>query len=120
MQARFISAYILDPASPLMELRGNMDVLVANVIFHLFDWERQVEAGKIMVALSRPGIRLIGRQIGHSIGMAVPVATITGDGVGGAAGTTRFLHIPETWREISGGFRGRRVRSGRLRAHCIL
>ncbi len=77
MKAHFITAEILDSASPLMELRGKMDILIANLVFHLFDWERQVEAGKTMVALSRLGSMLIGRQIGNSIGMAIPVATIT-------------------------------------------
>ena len=100
MKARFISADILDSASPLMELRGKMDILIANLVFHLFDWERQVEAGKNIVALSRLGTLLIGRHIGHSIGMAIPVATVTGGEVGGAGSTTRFFHDSETWREM--------------------
>ena len=100
MNARFITADILDSASPLMELRGKMDILIANLVFHLFDWERQVEAGKNMVALSRLGTMLIGRHIGNSIGMAIPVATITGGEVGGADSKTRFFHTPETWREM--------------------
>ena len=77
MKARFVSADILDSASPLMELRGKMDILIANLVFHLFDWERQVAAGKNMVALSRLGTLLIGRHIGHSIGRAIPFSAMT-------------------------------------------
>ncbi len=43
MEAHFITTDILDWASPLMELRGKMDILIANLVFHLFDWERQVK-----------------------------------------------------------------------------
>ena len=100
MKARFIPADILDPASPLMELRGKMDILVVSLIFHLFDWEGQVKAGNNMVALSRPGTLLIGRQIGNSIGMAIPITTTASGEVGGVGSHTRFFHNPETWQEM--------------------
>ena len=100
MKARFIMADILDPASPLLELRGKMNMLMTNLLFHLFDWERQVEAGKNMVALSRPGTMLVGRHIVSAIGMAIPLGTIT-DGEARSAGSkTRFRHTPETWQEM--------------------
>ncbi|KAK3173825.1 hypothetical protein OEA41_007157 [Lepraria neglecta] len=100
MKARFIPADVLDPASPLVELQGKLDILLANQVFHLFDWERQVEAGKNMVALSRLGTWLVGYQIGSSVGRAVPVRTTTGGEAGGAGSKTKFFHTPETWREM--------------------
>ena len=100
MKARFISADILDPASPLNELRGKMDIILANQVFHLFDWEQQVAAGKNMVALSRAGTWLLGYQIGSSVGRAVPNRTKTGGKAGTTGGTSKFYHTPETWQEL--------------------
>lgn len=100
MKARFIQADILDPASPLVELRGKVDIILANQVFHLFDWERQVQAGKNMVELSRQGTWLVGYHIGSSVGRAVPVRTSTGGEVGAAGSKTKFYHTPETWLEL--------------------
>ena len=103
MKARFISADILDSTSSLDELRGKVDVILANQLFHLFDWDSQVEAGKNIVALSRSGTWLLGYHIGSSVGRAVPNRTNTG-GAGGDAGKTgsktKFYHTSETWQEM--------------------
>ena len=100
MKARFIPADLLDPASPLDELRGKVDILLANQIFHLFDWERQIEAGKNMIALSRPGTWLVGYHIGSVDSEAVPVGMNAGGKAGTGGSKTRFLHNSETWQEM--------------------
>ena len=97
MKARFILADVLDSISPSNELRGKMDIILVNQVFHLFDWEGQVKAGKNLVALSRAGTWLIGYQIGSSVGRAVPNRTNTG---GKIPSKTKFYHTPETWQEM--------------------
>ena len=62
MLATFIQADILDPDSGLKQLRGMVDVLIANQFLHLFDWEQQVLAIKRIVELSKPGTLVVGYQ----------------------------------------------------------
>ena len=100
MKARFISADILDWPPSLDELRGTMDIILANQFFHLLDWEGQVKAGKNMVTLSRAGTWLLGYQIGSSIGRAIPNRTNTGGKIGETGNKTKFYHTPETWQEM--------------------
>ena len=100
MKARFLIADILDPNSSHTELRGKIDVLLVNQVFHLFDWDKQIQAGKNMVSLSRPGTWLVGYHIGSVIGRAVPVKATTGGSTGSAGSNTRFLHSQDTWQDI--------------------
>lgn len=100
MQARFLKADILDPDSPHAELRGKLDIILVNQVFHLFDWERQIEAGKHIVALSRPGTWIVGYQVGSATPRAVPVKTTSGGEAGAAGSTTKFIHNPESWQEM--------------------
>ena len=98
--AQFLKADILDAESPHKELNTKLDIILVNQVFHLFDWERQVQAGKNIVTMSRPGAWVVGYHIGSVIGRAVPVKTTTG-GVAGTAGSdTKFIHNPDTWREM--------------------
>lgn len=99
MKARFFRADILDSTS-LNELDESVDIVLVNQVFHLFDWERQVEAGKNMVALSRSGTWVVGYQIGSAVGRAVPVRTGSGGTAGTAGSTSKFLHNRDTWQEL--------------------
>ena len=102
MKAKFIEADILDlEISPhLMELRGRLDIILANQLFHLFDWNRQVKVAVNLVKLSNPKTWIIGHQIGSSIGRAIPVHPNTGGEAGGAGSTTKFFHTPKTWQAM--------------------
>lgn len=102
MEASFLDADILDSASPHIALSGKVDILLANQVFHLFDWERQVQAGKNMVLLSRPGTWIVGYQIGSELGRAAPVKITTGGAAGAAGGGSKFFHNSNTWRDLWG------------------
>ncbi|MCJ1270149.1 hypothetical protein MMC22_010045 [Lobaria immixta] len=65
MKARFIQADIFDPASPLGDLKGKIDIFIICQFFHLFGWEKQIEVGKKIVEMSRPGAQLIGYHTGR-------------------------------------------------------
>lgn len=105
LKARFLEANILeadtlDPVSIYTELKGNMDILLVNQVFHLFDWDRQLKAAKNLVALSRPGTWVVGYQIGSALGRALPVQTTTGGPTGAAGGMSKFYHNHKTWQEL--------------------
>ena len=73
MHAQFIKADFLDnPPSPKLEqLRGKMDIIIANQFLHLFDYFDQYQALKQIVGLSRVGTTLIGYQQGNKIGQEI-------------------------------------------------
>ena len=100
MKARFLEADILNPVSLHAELNGKIDVVLVNSVFHLFDWDRQVEAGKNIVSLSRPGTWVIGYQIGSSLGKASPSSATTGGAAGATGGSSGFFHNPDTWQKL--------------------
>jgi hypothetical protein len=57
-----IPANILAPTSPLDGLAGTVDIINANLLFHLLDWDQQVLVGKkIAVLLKKEGAMLLGR-----------------------------------------------------------
>lgn len=62
MVAKFIQANVLDTGSGLGQLKGMVDVIIANQFIHLFDWEGQVSVMKKIVELSKPGTILIRYQ----------------------------------------------------------
>jgi hypothetical protein len=52
----------LAPTSPLDGLAGTVDIINANLLFHLLDWDQQVLVGKkIAVLLKKEGAMLLGR-----------------------------------------------------------
>ncbi|KAJ5222627.1 uncharacterized protein N7469_008867 [Penicillium citrinum] len=69
MKAEFIVADIFDENSELVQkLAGKVDIVNAASFFHLFSWDKQVEAVKRVITLLRPqaGSLLIGRQAGQN------------------------------------------------------
>ncbi|KAL8932058.1 MAG: hypothetical protein Q9211_006554 [Gyalolechia sp. 1 TL-2023] len=80
LQTPMFAADIFQDDGPLAEKRGTFDFVHANLILHLFSWDRQVEACKQVVKLLKPepGSTVLGRQTGnlvaqqselHSVGM---------------------------------------------------
>ena len=89
MCAKFLQADILDPNSNLRHLSGQIDIIVAGQILHLFNWEQQLVAMKRIVDLSKTGTMLIGFQRGQL--QAQAVARPWGQ---------MFLHDLESFRQI--------------------
>lgn len=66
LQTEFLVADIFDPASVLIDLKGDVDMIYAGSFFHLWGMEQQKEVSKIVVSLLRPkpGSMIVGRQVG--------------------------------------------------------
>lgn len=62
-----VPADIFDQSSRLKEFDGNVDIVHANSVFHLFSWDDQVIAAKRVANLLRPqkGSLILGSQIAH-------------------------------------------------------
>ncbi|KAL8671555.1 MAG: hypothetical protein Q9168_003940 [Polycauliona sp. 1 TL-2023] len=99
-KARFIQANILDKESPLAVVRGKVDILLANQVFHLFNRERQVAMAKNIVGLGSRDAWVVGWQVGSSHGRALPIDTQTGGHSGSAGSDTRLFHNDRTWQEL--------------------
>ena len=96
-----------------------MDIVLANHFFHLFDWDKQVEVCKNVVALSRPGTWVVGYQIGSAVGMAIPLSTRAGGTAGAGDSTSRFFIIQIRGNSFGGRLQWRRIRPGWLRARYM-
>jgi hypothetical protein len=62
-----VPADVFDQSSPLKEFDGKVDILHANSVFHLFNWDDQVTAAIRVAKLMRPikGSLILGSQVGH-------------------------------------------------------
>lgn len=98
MKAKFISADIFDPASPLSHYNGQFDIAFLGSLLHLWNWQQQADALRAIIKLMRPEALVIGCQLGRVTGIEVDTGWRTG-------GKTYFMHDPETieklWREAS-------------------
>ena len=65
MCATFFQGDILDPESDLKQLSGEIDIIIASQLLHLFGWEQQKTAMKSILRLSRVGTTLVGYQRGQ-------------------------------------------------------
>ena len=98
--ACFTEADILDLESPLKELKGRMNILMANQVFHLFNRERQLKMAKNLVYLGTRDAWVIGWQVGSGHGRPLPVETQTGGHSGSAGSDTKLFHNDHTWQEL--------------------
>jgi SAM-dependent methyltransferase len=95
LQTKFLVADIFDPASPLKDLQGTLDIVYAGSFFHLWGLQQQKEVSKAVALLLCPsaGSLILGRQMG-----AVKAAEKT------SATGTMFRHnvdsFKKMWKEI--------------------
>ncbi|KAI7536715.1 hypothetical protein KC331_g11318 [Hortaea werneckii] len=93
LQSTFITADIFDPASGLMGIQGEIDIVDASSFFHLFNWDGQKAAAHTVTKLLRPqkDSIVVGRQMGHVDGGEFTRRNEKGLG---------FRHNAETWRRM--------------------
>ncbi|KAJ8119119.1 hypothetical protein OPT61_g7 [Boeremia exigua] len=67
LKATFVEADILDSKSAVQQLTGKLDIVHAASFFHLFDWNDQIAAAKVIVGLLNTSSSnlILGRQIGR-------------------------------------------------------
>jgi hypothetical protein len=67
LTSKFIAADIFNENSALQAYSGFFDIIYAAAFFPLFDWDRQVEVARRLVALLRPckGSLIVGTQNGN-------------------------------------------------------
>jgi hypothetical protein len=69
LKATFIPADVFDPKSPLLQLKGKINIVYAGAFFHLFVYEEQVAVAKRIVELlkDKPNTLILGRQMGNKV-----------------------------------------------------
>lgn len=92
IQAQFIEADILRGDSALDSLDGKIDVVYIGSVLHLFGWEKQVQACKRIVRMSRYGTTALGCKVGRASGEAVKSEW--------GGGSTMFNHDVESFNEL--------------------
>ena len=94
----FLQADVFDPTSALARLKGKVDIVYIGSFLHLWEWQRQVRAARMIMGLTRPGALVIGCQLGRVKGHEVRTGWKNG-------GKTYFMHDGETikrlWNEAS-------------------
>lgn len=95
LRSKFMVADIFDPCSELSSIKGQIDMVFAGSFFHLWGYEKQVEASKAVAALLRPtpGSMILGRQLGAVTAVENTFST-----------ATMYLHNYESlqrmWKQI--------------------
>lgn len=66
LKTRFFRADIFDENSELKELEGKLDIVYTGSFFHLFGYDKQVQASKNVARFlkAQPGSLVVGRQVG--------------------------------------------------------
>lgn len=94
LKATFIEADVFDTKSGLHQFTGKFDIVHAASFFHLFDWDGQVTAAKVIVGLLNPesGSLILGRQAAR---------VEAGDFTAQVEQTkSRYWHNPESWARL--------------------
>lgn len=75
------------------ELQGSMDIIYVSAFFHLFELDKQKQAARILVRLSRPskGSIIVGRQAGSIDAMETR---------GVFEGSKTFVHNAQSWKKF--------------------
>lgn len=71
LKANFVRVDILDAGSALNLVDDVTDVVYAESVLHLFGWQKQVQACKRIVRMSRMGTMAVGCQLDRAVGKAV-------------------------------------------------
>ncbi|KAI0440600.1 hypothetical protein F4803DRAFT_552888 [Xylaria telfairii] len=95
--ATFIAGDLLDPDKGWPELKGNIDFILTNSLFHLFPRPEQMKVACQLVSFSRAqsGSLIFGRQVGSAVPGEFRALT---------EGNTYFRHSPQSlenfWHEV--------------------
>ncbi|RDA84551.1 hypothetical protein CP532_3765 [Ophiocordyceps camponoti-leonardi (nom. inval.)] len=91
LRSKFIQADILDDDSDLNQLKGQLGIISAQSLFHLFPWNRHVEIAKRIISLFNPtgSALLLGRTIGNKDNV-----------MGGIPGMECYMHTAASWRQL--------------------
>lgn len=96
LKAQFIKADVLDQESALNRLDDRADVVYAGSLLHLFGWEKQVQACKRIVRMSKSGAMALGCQMGHATGEEAEFEL--------AGGSAMYIHSVESfvklWQQV--------------------
>lgn len=89
LQDRFIVADLLNPGEALKKLQGDIDIINAQLFFHLFDMDEQVRIIRSVLGLLRPTTNtlLVGSQVGSATAKLQRVPSLG----------NVFVHSPESW-----------------------
>ena len=96
MQAHFLEADIFDSSSALGQLKGKMQFVIAAHFFHLFSYDKQVQAFKEAAKLLKPG----GSITGNHIGLRKPREMAAGQTKGSASADSKYYHNEESFRRM--------------------
>ena len=97
LRSTFIAADIFD--LNLGSIQGEIDIILVKAFFHLFSWERQVLAVRVLISILKP--RPGSMVMGMNLGSIEPAEHDLKPG-----GPKTFRHSPDTfaelWREAAG------------------
>ena len=97
MNAKFFQADVFDAGSDMaVELEGKVDFVLASHFFHLFSWEKQIEAARAVTRMLKKGGWLLGYNIGTKVAKETPAGQTKGSDQAGS----KFYHDEESWRML--------------------
>ena len=93
-KATFIAADLFAEPEELKQLYGQISIIYTGSFFHLFDWEGQVKAARIVAKLLKPeaGSMLLGRQVGSVSPGLYEHGTNPGGGM--------YRHDSDSWKKL--------------------
>ena len=91
MNAHFVKADLLDSNSELRALHSKVDVIYVASVLHLFGWDKQLEATRELVRLSKVNTTVLGCQLGRDE---------PGERASKWNGNTMFYHNVESFEEM--------------------
>ena len=89
---KFITADLFNTASTLFtEFTGRLDIIHATNFFQQWEWDRQIEAAKLIIKLlvNKPGSMIIGSQVGSKRAREIEFVAIDG---------SAFMHSTKSFK----------------------